>query len=131
MKKFICAALLVLSSSSHAFMINGNKFLEFDRGFQLGYVAMMVDTQMETCIPNGVTIGNLTDVVTEFIQNASAAEKIGNASLLVKVAMMKTFHCNTFVYNIGERPKPFDKMSHMDMLTRPVSSNPNINKQKQ
>ncbi len=133
MKKFICAALVLAASSANAWIADGQKFLDyFNEPFKNGYVAAIADNQLISCIPPGTIHPELTRVAVDYIRSLKPFQRKLAASWLVKEALMKKYNCHTYVYPDDEKPKTeSDPMTFLEAHSRPVSGNPNINKQKQ
>lgn len=108
MRRLLCLALLPLAA--HAGFDSGNRLYEdcrsenyFNRGYCGGYVIGIVDTieaMQESrllpadalCIPEGVTKGQLADVVTRYLAD-HPAQRHDEAGNLVPEALKRAFPC--------------------------------------
>lgn len=100
MKKFI-AILLFVPMVAHAEFESGNTLLSkldsstiADRMFALGYVIGVVDAYMNVsvCPPQGVTAGQINDMVRNYISN-NPATRNRSADLLISEALKQVWPC--------------------------------------
>lgn len=109
MKKYLIGLLMVLSLSAHAQFQTGNSLLDKIRTSKLvalGYVAGIADNNdgsyhaalgitipaVASCIPGGVTIGQATDVVEQYLI-ANPAVRHYNGNILVQDALRAAWPC--------------------------------------
>jgi hypothetical protein len=102
MKK-ILFGLLLLSCSTHAAYIDGNKLLEYAReeertgnssGMLLGYIAGAHDALSTSvvCTPQNATLGQLKAIVIKYLkENPETWSKDGDS--VVYLALSRTFPC--------------------------------------
>jgi hypothetical protein len=109
MKKYLIGLLMVLSLSAYANWQTGNSLLDkmkTSKVFAFGYVAGIADENdgsyfvnigaaipsYVSCIPGGVTIGQASDVVEQYLI-ANPAIRHYSASILVSNALTATWPC--------------------------------------
>ncbi len=98
----IVMALTLLSSwPAHAAFKSGNDLLEycekekgsFDRGVCGGYIIGVVDNSgTQICLPDGVIVGQLQDVVVQFLKNNPNSRHYTGSSI-VALSLKKAFPC--------------------------------------
>lgn len=100
MKRVLIAALL-LSSSAHAEFVTGNQLLGdlksdvwYTQGYAQGYVIGAYDTGKNFlhCAPNGVTVGQVTDVIRAYLE-ANPTLRHHSGDYLVTQALSKAWPC--------------------------------------
>ena len=108
MKTLHCVAALVValvSGSASAEMFNGNKLLDIlkkaevsgnnvDWGMGHGYVAGVYDSNagVTFCSPGSMTLGQLTDMTKNYLENNPAVRHLPAESIIVYF-MSKTWPC--------------------------------------
>jgi hypothetical protein len=101
MKKLILTTCLtLLLSTANAQYVNGNQLhadmtgSNNDRAFALGFVAGVVDAfdQDLFCTPQGANLGQLRDVVTQFLVR-NPKERHRNAAAIVAIALVIDYPC--------------------------------------
>lgn len=99
MKKLLLS-LLFVSASASAHFIDGNDLnnrIHGDvgpRNFALGYLAGVADAMDGSthCIPDGVTLGQLRELMTRFM-NKNVSNRHWDASLLTMMMLQETYPC--------------------------------------
>jgi hypothetical protein len=100
MKRLLIALTAALAFSAQAQYINGNMLHSYfqgtvsDRQFALGYVGGVVDALDDElfCIPSKANLGQLRDIVQQFLTNNPSVRQQHGAAL-VAVALMEVFPC--------------------------------------
>lgn len=100
MKKLI-ASLLFVPIMAHAEFFSGNDLLEklqsadvLSRVQALGYIQGVADAAQNalSCVPNGVTAGQLNDMVKNYLQNVPANRNKSADSIIVYI-LRQTWPC--------------------------------------
>ena len=101
MKHIITALVIFAASTAQAYFHTGNDLLKdmqstdaSDRAFAHGYIAGVHDSMggIAHCVPVGVTIGQLRDLVRAELVN-SPAERHMDASIFVGRVLYRTWPC--------------------------------------
>ena len=101
MKKLILASLLAMSSVANASYYSGNQLFNkmtsadtVDKMFALGYIAGVHDAMegVAVCAPQGVTLGQLSDVVLKKLRSIPE-HRHNSADSLVFMALSEAFPC--------------------------------------
>jgi hypothetical protein len=102
MKRLLICLTLLFSLNAHAtYFTDGNKLLaDMDEGsstkrmYALGYVAGVVDSmnRFMFCLPSSVTIGQLTDMVHNYLRN-TPSERHQPADVIIAKAFSVVFPC--------------------------------------
>ena len=102
MKRLLITLTAVLALSAHATYFNdGNKLLadmnegsSTKRMYALGYVAGVVDSmnRFMFCLPSSVTIGQLTDMIHNYLRN-TPSERHQPADVIIAKAFGIAFPC--------------------------------------
>jgi len=97
----IASALLfsLASSTAFAFMnyYTGQGIIGMPELVRMGYIAGVVDSnygrhELETCIPKGATIGQLTSVVDRYLRAHPESWHLTGESI-ARFAIQEAFHC--------------------------------------
>lgn len=100
MKKVITAVLLAASVSANASWFTGNDLHkhfsggDYQQGFALGMVVGVASTWDGNlfCIPQGVTPGQMQDVVRQFIR-AKPQDRHESAEIIIAAALINAYRC--------------------------------------
>ena len=99
MKRFISIALLTVSTAASADFYSGNDLLERMQdparaAIATGYVAGVSDMGAGEyhCAPGDVTLGQVRDIVRQYLINTPANRHM-SAAVLVTVPLMNTWPC--------------------------------------
>jgi hypothetical protein len=93
----LAVSMLIQPDYALAQIISGNKLHEYcqkndARQFVFGYVTSVVDTSKFVCVPPGVTVGQLADVVCGYLSNHPEKRHLIGASLAFG-ALNASFPC--------------------------------------
>lgn len=101
MKRLLVASLLAVSSVANATYYTGNELFNkltskdtIDKMFALGYIAGVHDAMegVAVCAPQGVTLGQLNDVVLRKLR-AIPEHRHNSADSLIFAALSEAFPC--------------------------------------
>lgn len=101
MKKLIAAVALCATTTAHATFLTGNDLLNrmkdssvVPQMVAMGYVIGIADAMNEAthCLPNGVTMGQVRDVVKQFLEEKPETRH-RPADLIVYVVLKNTWPC--------------------------------------
>jgi hypothetical protein len=93
----LAVSMLIQPGYARAEIISGNKLHEYcqkydARQFVYGYVTSVADTSKSVCVPPGVTVGQLADVVCGYLSNHPEKRHYDGAGLAVQ-ALNASFPC--------------------------------------
>jgi hypothetical protein len=93
----LAVSMLIQPGYARAEIISGNKLHEYcqkydARQFVFGYVTSVVDTSKIVCVPPGVTVGQLADVVCGYLSNHPEKRHYDGAGLASQ-ALNASFPC--------------------------------------
>lgn len=99
MKRFISIALLTVSTAASADFYSGNELLERMQdparaAIAMGYVAGVVDVGAGEyhCLPADATLGQIRDVVRQYLLSNPTSRHM-SAAVLVTLPLMNTWPC--------------------------------------
>jgi hypothetical protein len=94
----LAVSMLIQPGYARAQIITGNKLHEYcqkydARQFVYGYVTSVVDANKFLCVPTGVTVGQLADVVCGYLSNHPEKRHNDGAGLAFQ-ALHASFPCS-------------------------------------